>query len=105
MAEPRWRAPCLGQGVAISFMNELELALSNQASKFLYDRAHGGGADVLKIPARRADLIEYSQQIVRRTRDRFRNRGKSLLCRSSYGGRVDICLVASCDRFGGSGQE
>src|SRR5437762_4378833 len=104
VAEPRWRAPCLCQGVAISLVNELELALTNQALKFLYDLAHGGRADVLKIPARGTDLIEYSQQIVRRTRDRFRNRGKSLLCRIGYGDRVDSGRVASCDRSSGSGQ-
>src|SRR5438132_7582207 len=58
VAEPRWHAPCLCQGVAISLMNELELALSNQASKFLYDLTHSRRADVLKIPAGRAHLIE-----------------------------------------------
>src|SRR5438876_11257029 len=105
MAKSRRRIPGRCQGIAIGLVNQLELALTNQASKFLYDLTHGGRADVLKIPARGADLIEYSQQIVRRTRDRFCNRGKSLLCRSGYGDRVDICRVASCDRFGGSGQK
>src|SRR5438132_3600116 len=64
VAEPRWQAPCLRQGVAISLMNQLELALPDQALKFLDDLAHGGRADVLKIPARGTNLIEHSQQIV-----------------------------------------
>src|SRR5260370_8958881 len=80
VAEPRWHAPCLCQGVAISLMNELELALSNQASKFLYDLTHGGRADVLKIPARGTNLIEHSQQIFREAEVQFSNSGKIPPC-------------------------
>src|SRR4029077_18145737 len=47
-AEPRWRSPRPCHGLATSLVNELELALSNQASKLLYDLAHGGRPDVLK---------------------------------------------------------
>ena len=64
MAKSRRRTPGRCQGVAISLVNQLELALPNQASKFLYDLTHGGRADVLKIPARGTNLIEHSQQIV-----------------------------------------
>src|ERR1700731_5505427 len=65
VAKPGWRAPGGCQGVAISLVNQLELALPNEALKFLYNLAHGRRADVLKIPAGGAHLIESPKQIVR----------------------------------------
>src|SRR6185437_10964799 len=87
MAKSRWRAFGRCQGVAISLMNQLELALPNQVLKSLYDLAHGRRADVLKIPASRAHLIESPKQVVRGTRDRFRNRSKIDICRNPARGR------------------
>src|SRR5437016_14572066 len=93
MKSGRARARCL-QRSAIDLVDQLEAALLNQILKYFYNLARGRRACVLKIPTGRANLIEYTKQIIRCAGDRSRDCGK-----------IDIFRFRGRGRFGGDCQK
>src|SRR5256885_16713283 len=57
-------------------MDQLKSAFADEIFKLFHDLARSRYSRAIKVPACRAYSIEHSKQIVRRDRDRSRDRGK-----------------------------